>query len=76
MVNFTEIAKKELDAIREEQADELDEEHRLEPDDYIYYLNKDQLIRFLRAREYTVQKSRQMFVAWVKWRLDYRADRI
>ena len=85
LATFTEQAKQALETIRAEQsaANESCDENKhipqdkmLEEQNYPFYLNKDQLIRFLRARDYDIPKTTQMYVNWVKWRLDYRADRI
>jgi len=43
---------------------------------YAYYLDRDQLIRFLRARDFNLEKTQVMYVQWVKWRLSYKADQI
>ena len=45
-------------------------------DMYHFYLDTDQLIRFLRARDFNLQQTLSMYVAWVKWRIDFKADRI
>ena len=38
------------------------------------FLAADGLIRLLVAREYRVKESYEMFVKWVDWRLDFKAD--
>jgi hypothetical protein len=38
------------------------------------FLAADGLVRLLIAREYKVVASYEMFVKWVDWRLDFKAD--
>ena len=41
-----------------------------------FYLEGEQLLRFLRARDFKVDASAKMHDAWVRWRLSYKADQI
>jgi hypothetical protein len=40
------------------------------------FLAADGLVRLLIARDYKVPASYEMFVKWVDWRLDFKADQI
>jgi hypothetical protein len=40
------------------------------------FLEPSGLVRLCRAREWDVKKSFEMFVKWVNWRLEYKADQI
>ena len=40
------------------------------------YLEEEQLMRFLRAREFELVPTVEMHEAWVRWRLTYKADMI
>ena len=69
---FTQIARLELDKIRTGEGQEETKDKKEEPDEpapdqleleqYEYYLNKDQLTRFLRARNFDIEKTTTMYV--------------
>ena len=41
-----------------------------------FYLEEEQLLRFLRARDFKLAPTVEMHEAWVRWRLTYKADMI
>ena len=58
LARFTDVATQALDQIRVEQDKVTDlEGDRLQLDQYAFYLNRDQIIRFLRARDYNHEKT-------------------
>ncbi|KAM3147206.1 hypothetical protein pb186bvf_000922 [Paramecium bursaria] len=40
------------------------------------YIEKSHLVRLLIAREWNVKKSQEMWIRWIEWRQQYKADNI
>jgi len=45
-------------------------------DKYLIYMNDDQITRFKRAREGDEIKAFDMFINWIKWRIDFKPESI
>ena len=51
-------------------------EHVPNTEAHLKFLEPEGLVRLLRAREWDVKKGFDMYVKWVNWRLDFKADQI
>ncbi|TNV76486.1 hypothetical protein FGO68_gene8819 [Halteria grandinella] len=45
-------------------------------DSHARFLEPEGLVRLLRAREWDVKKAHEMYVKWVNWRMEFKADQI
>lgn len=45
-------------------------------DKFLFYMNNEQITRFKNAREGDEVKALDMFINWIKWRIDFKPDSI
>ena len=74
-MQFKERATQTLTKIAEEQK-VTDDTFSFSESQKEFYLENEQLLRFLRARDFKMEPTTKMHDQWVRWRLSYKADQI